>query len=105
MLRSTGPLRDTIRVVAAWSAVALVSWQAAANVREVGIELFRKPYAQHVRGLTAGTFQHEVDHLDGVLFVDRVKDPKTLCTWAEFDRYHKKDFVDRIVPFVQRMGG
>ena len=24
------------------------------------------------RGLTAGTFQHEVDHLDGVLFLDRV---------------------------------
>ena len=24
------------------------------------------------RGLTAGTFQHEVDHLDGVLFVDRL---------------------------------
>ena len=25
------------------------------------------------RGLTAGTFQHELDHLDGVLFVDRVR--------------------------------
>ena len=29
------------------------------------------------RGLTAGTFQHEVDHLDGVLFLDRVTDPRT----------------------------
>ena len=29
------------------------------------------------RGLTAGTFQHEVDHLDGILFVDRA-DPRTL---------------------------
>ena len=27
------------------------------------------------RGLTAGTFQHELDHLDGMLFVDRVSDP------------------------------
>ena len=27
------------------------------------------------RGLTAGTFQHELDHLDGALFVDRVSDP------------------------------
>src|SRR5437868_15331919 len=26
-----------------------------------------------VRGITAGTFQHEVDHLDGRLFVDRVE--------------------------------
>ncbi len=32
------------------------------------------------RGLTAGTFQHEVDHLDGILFVDRA-DPRTLSTW------------------------
>jgi hypothetical protein len=31
-----------------------------------------------VRGLTAGTFQHECDHLDGTIFVDRVTDPTTL---------------------------
>ena len=33
------------------------------------------------RGLTAGTFQHECDHLDGILFLDRVADPTTLTTW------------------------
>src|SRR4051812_24539078 len=33
------------------------------------------------RGLTAGTFQHEIDHLDGVLFLDRVTDPTTFTTW------------------------
>jgi peptide deformylase len=27
---------------------------------------------ERVRGLSAGTFQHETDHLDGVLFVDRL---------------------------------
>src|ERR1700681_1931785 len=36
-----------------------------------------------VKGLAAGTFQHEIDHLDGTLFVDRVVDTRTLCTWAE----------------------
>jgi peptide deformylase len=75
------------------------------HVRVTGMERDGRPFERVVRGLTAGTFQHEVDHLDGVLFIDRVKDPKTLCTWAEFDRYHKQAFVDRIVPFVQRMGG
>ena len=39
------------------------------------------------RGLTAGTFQHEVDHLDGVLFLDRVEDPTTFSTW-EHDAGH-----------------
>ena len=76
-----------------------------AEVRVTGWDREGKPYERVARGLTAGTFQHENDHLDGTIFVDRVKDPRTLCTWAEFDRYHKQAFVDRIVPFVKRMGG
>jgi peptide deformylase len=48
------------------------------------------------RGLTAGTFQHEVDHLDGVLFLDRVRDPRTFMTWEQFDRHHREAFVERI---------
>jgi peptide deformylase len=76
-----------------------------AEVRLTGKERDGRPFDRVVRGLTAGTFQHECDHLDGVIFVDRVKDPRTLCTWAEFDRYHRQAFIERIVPFVQRMGG
>src|SRR3954470_16485712 len=30
-------------------------------------------HADERGGLTAGTFQHEVDHLDGILFLDRVR--------------------------------
>ncbi len=56
------------------------------------------------RGLTAGTFQHEVDHLDGVLFLDRVRDPTTFSTWEQFDRHHRDAFVARITPFVERVG-
>lgn len=76
-----------------------------AEVRVTGWDRHGAPFDRVARGLTAGTFQHEVDHLDGVIFVDRVDDPKTLCTWAEFDRFHKAAFVERIVPFIQRMGG
>jgi peptide deformylase len=52
-----------------------------------------------VSGLTAGTFQHEVDHLDGVLFLDRVKDPRTFSTWEEFERHHEAAFLERIRPY------
>ncbi len=76
-----------------------------AEVRVTGMERDGRPFDRVMRGLSAGTFQHECDHLDGVIFVDRVKDPRTLCTWAEFDRFHKAAFVERIIPFVQRMGG
>jgi peptide deformylase len=76
-----------------------------ACVRVTGWDREGKPFERVARGLTAGTFQHETDHLDGKLFLDRVTDPSTLCTWAEFDRFHKQAFVERIVPFVKRMGG
>ena len=56
------------------------------------------------RGLTAGTFQHEVDHLDGKLFVDRVVDTTTLTTWEQFERFHRDAFIERITAFVERVG-
>jgi peptide deformylase len=56
------------------------------------------------RGLTAGTFQHEVDHLDGTLFVDRVRDPTTFTTWEQFERHHRDAFVERATRLVERVG-
>ncbi len=58
-----------------------------------------------VWGLSAGTYQHECDHLDGKLFVDRVKDPATLCTWETFDRFHKEAFIKRAEALVAKHGG
>jgi peptide deformylase len=60
--------------------------------------------AFEVRGLTAGTFQHEVDHLDGKLFVDRVLDTTTLTTWADFERFHKDAFVVKAKAIVLKWG-
>jgi peptide deformylase len=56
------------------------------------------------RGLTAGTFQHELDHLDGVLFLDRVADPRTFTTWEQFERHHQADFLRRIAPYTRGAG-
>jgi peptide deformylase len=56
------------------------------------------------RGLTAGTFQHEVDHLDGVLFVDRITDPATLTTWEHFERHDRAAFEARARALVARVG-
>ena len=39
------------------------------------------------RGFLATVFQHEFDHLDGRLFVDRIKDPTLLAFEEEFARY------------------
>ena len=56
-----------------------------------------------MRGLTAGTWQHECDHLDGVLITDRA-DPATLATWEEFEAHHRDAFIERISAFTERVG-
>lgn len=59
---------------------------------------------EQMRGLSAGTFQHEQDHLDGILFVDRVEDTRTLTTWDGFRRYHEEAFAAEARALVERFG-
>lgn len=59
---------------------------------------------EEVRGLKAATYQHEVDHLDGLLFLDRVEDPRTLATWDSFNEFHKEAFVERVTALVAKHG-
>lgn len=40
-----------------------------------------------IAGFTAHVFQHETDHLNGILFVDKVKDPNT---YMMADEYRKR---------------
>ena len=56
-------------------------------------------HCRPARGLTAGAWQHECDHLDGILITDRA-DPGTLSTWDEFERHHRDAFIERIARFV-----
>ncbi len=61
-------------------------------------------HVARMRGVTAGTFQHECDHLDGRLFLDRVTDPTTFTTWDNYDRHHREAFEQRMHEYVARMG-
>ena len=73
----------------------------------VGVRRLDRDGAEHdeVRlGLTAGTFQHELDHLDGVLFLDRVRDPTTFMTWEQFERHHRDAFIERARALTARVG-
>lgn len=75
-----------------------------AELRVEALDRHGNPIDKEVRGITAGTFQHEVDHLDGSLFVDRVQDPATLSTWKEFQRHHEPGFRERVHAVVARWG-
>ena len=74
------------------------------NIRVRWLDEHGSPHDEVRRGLTAGTFQHECDHLDGVLFLDRVGDPTTFTTWESFERFGLAAFVERISRFVERVG-
>ncbi|MEZ5343377.1 MAG: peptide deformylase [Acidimicrobiales bacterium] len=80
------------------------SVERAVNIRVRYLDRDGVEHEEIKRGLTAGTWQHECDHLDGVLFVDKVRDPSTLATWNEFEVFHRDAFVARITEFVERVG-
>lgn len=71
------------------------------EVRVQHLDRHGRPHEMIARGLTAGTFQHELDHLDGVLFLDRVADPRTFSTWEQFERHHQDEFLRRVAPYVR----
>ena len=51
------------------------------------IELRLKDFAARVA-------QHETDHLDGILFFDRMTSMQSLTYLDEYSRYHSKDDED-----------
>jgi peptide deformylase len=42
-------------------------------------------------GDLAELLQHEIDHLDGILALDRMTDVRTLCTRVEFERRYRAE--------------
>ncbi len=75
-----------------------------AHVRVQYLDREGEPHDVTVAGVTAGTWQHECDHLDGTIFLDRVTDPSTLSTWKNWERHHKARFVEEITKVVERYG-
>lgn len=60
------------------------------------VDLDGKPYSRRIEGIEARVFQHEYDHLDGVLYVDRL---------AEGDRAEVQLVLDHMVQDYDAGGG
>jgi peptide deformylase len=50
-----------------------------------------KPFEMPLKNFPARVVQHETDHLDGVLFLERMASLDTLAFLEEFQRYHARD--------------
>ena len=57
------------------------------------------------KGISAGTFQHELDHLDGLIFTDRMIDASSLTTIDEFAIHFEDEFKDQVMSIVKSYGG
>jgi peptide deformylase len=76
-------------LVAGWEGCLSVPGMRGLVLRDNAIEV--KYFTRHgelvqqeLTGFVARIFQHELDHLDGILFPDRVSTPTNLITEAEY---------------------
>lgn len=60
--------------------------ERCARVRLVALDEHGKPFEVEAEDMEAVVIQHECDHLDGVLYVDRC-DPRTLAFLDEYRRW------------------
>lgn len=80
-----------------WDACLSFSVEIFCRVRRsvwVDVE-WRSPdgarHAMRADGELGELLQHEIDHLDGILAVDRMIDIDTLCMRSEFERRHRDE--------------
>ena len=61
--------------------------------RDISVKAYDRtgrPIEMQASGFMARVIQHETDHLDGVLFLDRMKSLDSLSFIEEYARYHAK---------------
>ena len=61
--------------------------QRPQHVRVRARNLANEPLELELKGFLATVFQHEFDHLDGRLYIDRIEDPTLLMFEEEFERF------------------
>ena len=69
-----------------------------------GYDRDARPVSFEVHGYSAGTWQHELDHLDGILFPHRVTDPRTFCSWSVFAEFQQAKFSEYVRDLVEEWG-
>jgi peptide deformylase len=61
------------------------------DITVTALDRHGKKIERQLKNFAARVAQHETDHLDGVLFFDRMASFETLTFLDEYSRYHSKD--------------
>jgi len=69
----------------------MVKVNRAYHVTVTYLDLKGKTHTMSVEGPMAELLQHEIDHLDGILAVDRASGPDAFSLRSEWEKHHKSD--------------
>jgi peptide deformylase len=58
-----------------------------------------KKITEDIKGLESIVYQHEIDHLDGYLFTDKVEDNSTLVTYENYQKYYEEGYKKELDNF------
>ena len=58
-----------------------------------------KKITEDIKGLESIVYQHEIDHLDGHLFTDKVEDNSTLVTYENYQKYYEEEYKKELENF------
>ena len=58
-----------------------------------------KKITEDIKGLESIVYQHEIDHLDGYLFTDKVEDNSTLVTYENYQKYYEEGYKKELENF------
>ena len=58
-----------------------------------------KKITENIKGLESIVYQHEIDHLDGYLFTDKVEDNSTLVTYENYQKYYEEEYKKELEYF------
>ena len=59
------------------------------HIRVTYTDQYGEPASIDAHGFLATVFQHEFDHLDGILYVDRIADKTLLAFEEEYLEFHQ----------------
>ena len=66
----------------------------AQHIKVTALDRHGKRFEMELKDFPARVVQHETDHLDGVLFLDRMATFDTLTYLEEYSRYHTRQDAD-----------
>ena len=69
------------------------------NINVTYYTMDAKKVTENIKGLESIVYQHEIDHLDGYLFTDKVEDNSTLVTYENYQKYYEEEYKKELENF------